>query len=172
MKQRLAQGRINELERYITAAQGAASRAATLTHRLLAFSRQQTLEPKATDANRLVSTMEELVRRTVGPSIEIETVLAAGLWPCFCHPHPLENTTTSASMPATPCRTAAASRSKPRTPGSTTLRPSNGTCRAASTSPFASPIPARACRLRWRPAPSTPFSPPNLPGKERGLACP
>ena len=92
MKQRLAQGRINELERYITAAQGAASRAATLTHRLLAFSRQQTLEPKATDANRLVSTMEELVRRTVGPSIEIETVLAAGLWPCFCDPNQLENT--------------------------------------------------------------------------------
>ena len=91
MKQRLAQGRINELERYITAAQGAASRAATLTHRLLAFSRQQTLEPKAIDANRLVSTMEELVRRTVGPSIEIETVLAAGLWPCFCDPNQLEN---------------------------------------------------------------------------------
>jgi PAS domain S-box-containing protein len=91
MKQRLAQGRINELERYITAAQGAASRAATLTHRLLAFSRQQTLEPKAIDANRLVSTMEELVRRTVGPSIAIETVLAAGLWPCFCDPNQLEN---------------------------------------------------------------------------------
>jgi len=91
MKQRLAQGRINELERYITAAQGAASRAATLTHRLLAFSRQQTLEPKAIDANRLVSNMEELVRRTVGPSIEIETVLAAGLWPCFCDPNQLEN---------------------------------------------------------------------------------
>src|SRR3954466_9736592 len=91
LQQRLAQGRINELERYITAAQGAASRAATLTHRLLAFSRQQTLEPKATDANRLVSNMEELVRRTVGPSIAIETVLAAGLWPCFCDPNQLEN---------------------------------------------------------------------------------
>jgi PAS domain S-box-containing protein len=91
MKQRLAQGRINELERYITAAQGASSRAATLTHRLLAFSRQQTLEPKAIDANRLVSNMEELVRRTVGHSIEIETVLAAGLWPCFCDPNQLEN---------------------------------------------------------------------------------
>jgi PAS domain S-box-containing protein len=91
MKQRLAQGRINELERYITAAQGASSRAATLTHRLLAFSRQQTLDPKAIDANRLVSNMEELVRRTVGPSIDIETVLAAGLWPCFCDPNQLEN---------------------------------------------------------------------------------
>ena len=91
MTARLAQGRINELERYITAAQGAASRAATLTHRLLAFSRQQTLEPKAINANRLVSNMEELVRRTVGPSIAIETVLAAGLWPCFCDPNQLEN---------------------------------------------------------------------------------
>jgi PAS domain S-box-containing protein len=91
MKARLAQGRITELERYITAAHGAASRAATLTHRLLASSRQQTLEPKAVDANRLVSNMEELVRRTVGPSITIETVLAAGLWPCFCDPNHLEN---------------------------------------------------------------------------------
>jgi PAS domain S-box-containing protein len=91
MKTRLAQGRINELERYITAAQGAASRAATLTHRLLAFARQQTLEPKAVNANRLVSDMEELVHRTVGPSVTIETVLAAGLWPCFCDPNQLEN---------------------------------------------------------------------------------
>ena len=91
VKTRLAQGRINELERYITAAQGAAARAATLTHRLLAFSRRQTLEPKAVDANRLVANMEELVRRTVGPGVTIETVLAAGLWPCFCDPHQLEN---------------------------------------------------------------------------------
>jgi PAS domain S-box-containing protein len=92
MKARLSQGRINEVERYITAAQGAASRAATLTHRLLAFSRRQTLEPKPVNANRLVSGMEELVRRTVGPDIDIEFVLAAGLWPCFCDPNQLENT--------------------------------------------------------------------------------
>jgi PAS domain S-box-containing protein len=91
IKSRLAQGRINELERYVAAAQGAASRAATLTHRLLAFSRQQTLEPRPVDANRLVADMEELVRRTVGPGIVIETVLAAGLWPCFCDPNQLEN---------------------------------------------------------------------------------
>jgi PAS domain S-box-containing protein len=91
MSTRLAQGRINELERYITAAQGAASRAASLTHRLLAFSRQQTLEPKAVDANKLVAGMDELVRRTVGPSIGFETVLAAGLWPCLCDPNQLES---------------------------------------------------------------------------------
>ena len=91
MKARLAQGRINELERYITAAMGAASRAATLTHRLLAFSRRQTLEPKPVNANKLVSGMEELVRRSVGPHVQIETVLAAGLWPCFCDANQLEN---------------------------------------------------------------------------------
>ncbi len=91
LRARIAQGRINELDRYISAAQGAASRAAALTHRLLAFSRQQTLTPKAIDANRLVSGLEELVQRTVGPGIVVETVLAAGLWPCFCDPNQLES---------------------------------------------------------------------------------
>jgi PAS domain S-box-containing protein len=91
MRARLAQGRITDAERYISAAQGAASRASSLTHRLLAFSRQQTLEPKVTDANRLVSGMEELVRRTIGPPIVLETVRAVGLWACFCDPNQLEN---------------------------------------------------------------------------------
>lgn len=91
MKARLAQGRLNELERYITAAQGAASRAATLTHRLLAFARRQPLAPKVVNANRLISHMEDLVRRSVGPNISIETVLAAGLWNCICDPNQLEN---------------------------------------------------------------------------------
>jgi PAS domain S-box-containing protein len=91
LKMRLAQGRINELERYVTAAQGAAGRAAALTHRLLAFARRQTLQPKAVNANTLLSGMEELIRRTVGPSLKMETVLAAGLWNCFCDPNQLEN---------------------------------------------------------------------------------
>jgi PAS domain S-box-containing protein len=91
MRTRLAQGRVNELDRYITAAQGAASRAAALTHRLLAFSRRQTLEPRIVDANKLVSGMEELIRRTIGPSMTLETVLSAGLWPCYCDPNQLEN---------------------------------------------------------------------------------
>ena len=91
LKIRLAQGRINELERYITAAQGAAGRAATLTHRLLAFARRQTLQPKVVNANTLVSSMEELIRRTVGSNLNMETVLAAGLWNCFCDPNQLEN---------------------------------------------------------------------------------
>ena len=52
----------------MTVAQGAAKRAAALTHRLLAFSRRQTLDPKPTDVNRLVVGMEELIRRTIGPA--------------------------------------------------------------------------------------------------------
>jgi PAS domain S-box-containing protein len=91
IRTRLAQGRINDIERYVTAALGATSRAASLTHRLLAFSRQQTLEPKPIDANRLIADMEELLRRSLGPSVALETVFAGGLWPCFCDPNQLEN---------------------------------------------------------------------------------
>ncbi|NPD65941.1 PAS domain S-box protein [Lichenicola cladoniae] len=88
---RVAQGRVGEVDRFISAAQGAARRAAALTHRLLAFSRRQTLDPKATGVNRLVSGMEELIRRTVGPSIDIEVVGATGLWTALVDPNQLEN---------------------------------------------------------------------------------
>ena len=91
MQTRLIQGRLGDLERYIGAAQGAARRAAALTHRLLAFSRRQTLDPKPTDMNRLVAGMEELIRRTVGPSVLIEVVGAAGLWTTMVDPNQLEN---------------------------------------------------------------------------------
>ena len=88
---RVTQGRINEIERYVNAAQNAASRAAALTHRLLAFSRRQTLDPKPINVNRLVADMEDLVRRTVGPSVQIEVVGAAGLWLTLVDPNQLEN---------------------------------------------------------------------------------
>jgi signal transduction histidine kinase/ActR/RegA family two-component response regulator len=91
LQSRLAQGRHGELDRYASAAQGAARRAAALTHRLLAFSRQQTLDPKATNVNRLVCGMEELIRRTMGPAIRVEVAQAAGLWTTLLDPHQLEN---------------------------------------------------------------------------------
>jgi PAS domain S-box-containing protein len=91
LRARVAQGRIGDLDRYITSAQGATSRAAALTHRLLAFARRQTLDPKPTNANRLIATMEDLVQRTVGPSIKVETVPAIGLWPTLCDPNQLES---------------------------------------------------------------------------------
>ncbi len=91
LQARLSQGRVNDLERYIVVAQGAAKRAAALTHRLLAFSRRQTLDPKPTSVNRLVAGMEELVRRTVGPAITVEVVAAGGLWATLIDPGQLEN---------------------------------------------------------------------------------
>jgi PAS domain S-box-containing protein len=91
LRVRIAQGRLSDLDRYITSAQGATSRAAALTHRLLAFARRQTLDPKPTDANRLISTMEDLVQRTVGPQVKVESVLAIGLWLTLCDPNQLES---------------------------------------------------------------------------------
>jgi CheY-like chemotaxis protein len=88
---RIAQGRIDEVGRYVVAARGAARRAATLTHRLLAFARRQPLDPKPTDANRLVAGMEELIRRTAGPAVEVGVVGAAGLWATLVDPNQLEN---------------------------------------------------------------------------------
>jgi PAS domain S-box-containing protein len=91
LQTRIAQGRINDLDRYISAAQGAARRAAALTHRLLAFSRRQTLDPKPTDVNRLVAGMEELIKRTMGPEITIQTTAGPELWTTLVDPGQLEN---------------------------------------------------------------------------------
>src|SRR6201994_4743978 len=71
-------------------AQGA-DRAATLTHRLLAFARRQTLDPRPLDANKLVAGMSELLRRTLGEAVAIETVLAGGLWRTLADPNHLES---------------------------------------------------------------------------------
>ena len=92
LQTRIAQGRIKDVDRYVNAAQGGARRAAALTHRLLAFSRRQTLDPKPTDVNRLVCDMEELIRRTMGPAITVEPMVgAAGIWPTLVDPGQLEN---------------------------------------------------------------------------------
>jgi PAS domain S-box-containing protein len=100
LRTRVAQGRLGDVDRYVTAAQGAADRAAALTHRLLAFSRRQTLDPKPIQANRLIAGMEELIRRTVGPAIRVETVLSADLWPTLCDPNQLENALLNLSINA------------------------------------------------------------------------
>ena len=91
IQMRRAQGRHEDVDRYVYAAQGAARRAAALTHRLLAFSRRQTLAPKPTCVVDLVNGMVDLVMRTVGPSIEVEAVNGVGLWPVLVDPSQLEN---------------------------------------------------------------------------------
>ncbi|WP_428833409.1 MULTISPECIES: ATP-binding protein [Methylobacterium] len=91
MGTRIVQGRFSDVDRYMVTAQGATRRAAALTHRLLAFSRRQTLAPKGTDVNALVDGMLDMVRRTVGPAVHVETVGLPDLWPALVDPSQLEN---------------------------------------------------------------------------------
>lgn len=91
IKLRLSQGRIADVERYAAVASGAIERAATLTHRLLAFSRRQTLVPSCTDVNRLIGGMEELIQRTVGPAIRLKVDLKAELSTCLVDGAQVEN---------------------------------------------------------------------------------
>ena len=91
LQARIGQGRLAEADRYLEAAQSSAKRAAALTHRLLAFSRRQTLDPKATDPNRLVADMEELITRTVGPAIGTEVSADTPSWTTLIDPSQLEN---------------------------------------------------------------------------------
>jgi PAS domain S-box-containing protein len=81
VQHRVAAGRIDDVDRFLKAAVESANRAAALTHRLLAFSRRQTLDPKPTDVNRLIGGMEDLIRRTMGPAVGVAVIGAAGLWP-------------------------------------------------------------------------------------------
>ena len=69
-----------DVQRFVASAMEGANRAASLTSRLLAFSRQQPLAPEVLDANQLVAGMSELLQHTLGEAIKIETVLAVGLW--------------------------------------------------------------------------------------------
>ena len=80
-----------EAKRLAGAACLAAERGALLTRRLLAFSRRQPLEPVAVDPNKMVTGMSELLQRTLGERIAIETILAGGIWRTLADPNQLEN---------------------------------------------------------------------------------
>jgi PAS domain S-box-containing protein len=84
-------GRFDSLSRYAEAAIGAAKRAAILTHRLLAFSRHQKLEPKPVEVNQLIGDMEDLIRRSIGPAVTLEVIGAGGLWHTLIDRNQLEN---------------------------------------------------------------------------------
>ncbi|MFC5438347.1 PAS domain-containing protein [Rhodanobacter umsongensis] len=92
MQARLTQGRRDEAERCAGMAMQSAQRAAALTHRLLAFSRRQPLEPRAVCVNELIRSMKELIGRTIGPSIQLDMCECAGLWTTHCDLNQLENT--------------------------------------------------------------------------------
>lgn len=91
MQRRLSQRRYEELDRFVTHAMNSARRASALTHRLLAFSRRQPLDPRAVDANALVASVEELLQRTLGEAIDLALDLQGELWLTRCDPNQLES---------------------------------------------------------------------------------
>ncbi len=90
-KRRIDQGRPEDILRFVDGATSSANRAAALTHRLLAFSRRQPLDPRPVDANQLLTSMEDLLRRTMGERIEIKLEMSDGLWLTRCDPNQLES---------------------------------------------------------------------------------
>lgn len=90
-RRKLQKGEIEKVDKCMGNAMEGAQHAAQLTARLLAFSRQQPLAPQPLDANKLVGGMSELLRRTIGEQIKVETVLAGGLWRTFIDPNQLES---------------------------------------------------------------------------------
>ena len=90
-RRRLSGAEHPQVSQCLNNAREGAQRAAVLTARLLAFSRQQPLAPQLLDPNKLVGGMSELLRRTLGENIHVETVLAGGLWRTFADPAQLES---------------------------------------------------------------------------------
>ena len=91
MQRRIDRGDYN-ISSFVQAAIEGAQRGGALTQRLLAFARKQMLEPRPSDVNKLVSGMSELLRRTLGETIQTEVILAGGLWRSYVDPHQLETT--------------------------------------------------------------------------------
>ncbi|WEN15548.1 PAS domain-containing protein [Rhodanobacter sp. AS-Z3] len=92
MQTRLSQNRREDAERCAGLAMQSAQRAAALTHRLLAFSRRQPLEPRVICVNDLVESMRELIDRTLGPDLQLQVTATDASWPTRCDHNQLENT--------------------------------------------------------------------------------
>jgi len=97
---RVEQGRTDEVARFVKGALDSAGRAAAMTHRLLAFSRRQPLDPRPVQANPLMSSMAELLHRTLGEKISLEFDLAEDLWTTLCDPNQLEAAVLNLSINA------------------------------------------------------------------------
>lgn len=97
---RVDEGHTADIGRFVAGALTSANRAAAMTHRLLAFSRQQPLDPRPVAANPLMISMDELIQRTIGEQIRVEFDLAADLWLTLCDPNQLESAVLNLSINA------------------------------------------------------------------------
>ena len=110
-----------KLARRLESAMRGAQRASTLTKRLLAFSRQQPLNPAVLDVNRVLNGLSDFLRRALGEDVSLEIVGGGGAWPVEADAAELEAAILNLAVKAAmPCLTAASSRSKPAIPISTT----------------------------------------------------
>ncbi len=100
MQRRIQQDRIAEAARFVDAARKGVERAASLTHRLLAFARRQALQPRPLVLNELVLGMVELIRRTVGPEVEVRMHIAQTTWTVLCDANQLESALLNLSINA------------------------------------------------------------------------
>ena len=100
VRRRMAADRPHDIPRFMDAASASAQRAAALTHRLLAFGRRQSLDIRPNDINRLVGSMEDLLRRTLGEKIQLHCALAPELWTAFTDANQLENALLNLSINA------------------------------------------------------------------------
>jgi len=91
VQKRVREGRIGEVDRFVKGALSSAERASALTHRLLAFSRRQPVDPRPIDMNQLIGTMEELLRRSIGEKIRMRVDEGLDLWLVRCDANQMEN---------------------------------------------------------------------------------
>lgn len=91
MRRRIATGRLQDLDRYMDAASASAGRAAALTHRLLAFSRRQSLDPKPVEVNGLIRSISDLLDRAIHEKIDLQLILSPDLPTGLVDPHQLES---------------------------------------------------------------------------------
>ncbi|WP_165186489.1 hybrid sensor histidine kinase/response regulator [Caulobacter soli] len=91
VRRRIAEGRMADVDRFLDAAMQSGQRAAALTHRLLAFSRRQTLDNRALDVGTLAVSMEDLLRRTLGEQVSLRIDIAPDLWPAVADDNQLES---------------------------------------------------------------------------------
>ena len=123
---RLAAGRTDDIADFMDSAASSAHRAAALIHRLLAFSRRQSLASKTVDVNALVRSMEDLMRRTLGEHIELRVVAGRDTWPALSDENQLESALLNLAVNARDAMPAG---------GTLTIRTANATLDESYTGP-------------------------------------